>query len=103
MMVSAMRFKRSASKNVGARGSRRRSRHIGWRCRSGPARSFRSTGQQRRTISARRSRRLGERDSGTARLEEAVEAYQLALREEGTRERVPLDWAATQSNLGNAL
>jgi tetratricopeptide (TPR) repeat protein len=46
--------------------------------------------------------RLGERESGTARLEEAVEAYRAALQER-TRERVPLDWAATQNNLGNAL
>ena len=45
---------------------------------------------------------LGERESGTARLEEAVAAYRAAL-EERTRERVPLDWAKTQINLGNAL
>jgi tetratricopeptide (TPR) repeat protein len=45
---------------------------------------------------------LGERESGTARLEEAVAAYRAAL-EEYTRERVPLDWAMTQNNLGNAL
>jgi tetratricopeptide (TPR) repeat protein len=44
----------------------------------------------------------GERESGTARLEEAVAAYRAAL-EERTRDRVPLDWAATQNNLGNAL
>ncbi len=45
---------------------------------------------------------LGARESGTARLEEAVAAYRAAL-EETTRERVPLDWAMTQMNLGNAL
>jgi tetratricopeptide (TPR) repeat protein len=45
---------------------------------------------------------LGERESGTARLEEAVAAYRAAL-EEHTRERAPLDWAMTQMNLGNAL
>jgi tetratricopeptide (TPR) repeat protein len=45
---------------------------------------------------------LGERESGTARLEEAVAAYRAAL-EEWTRERVPLDWAMTQNNLGAAL
>jgi tetratricopeptide (TPR) repeat protein len=45
---------------------------------------------------------LGEHESGTARLEEAVAAYRAAL-EEWTRERVPLDWAATQVNLGIAL
>jgi tetratricopeptide (TPR) repeat protein len=46
--------------------------------------------------------RLGERESGTARLEEAVLAYRLAL-EERTRDRVPLRWAMTQNNLGIAL
>jgi tetratricopeptide (TPR) repeat protein len=38
----------------------------------------------------------------TKRLEEAVTAYRDALQER-TRERVPLDWAATQNNLGDAL
>jgi exonuclease VII small subunit len=41
-------------------------------------------------------------ESGTARLEEAVAAYRDALKEY-TRERVPLEWAGTQNNLGNAL
>jgi tetratricopeptide (TPR) repeat protein len=41
-------------------------------------------------------------ESGTARLEEAVAAFHEALKEY-TRERVPLDWAMTQNNLGNAL
>jgi tetratricopeptide (TPR) repeat protein len=45
---------------------------------------------------------LGERESGTERLEEAVSAYRSAL-EERRRDRVPLDWAATQNNLGKAL
>jgi tetratricopeptide (TPR) repeat protein len=45
---------------------------------------------------------LGERESGTARLEAAVAAYHEALKER-TRERVPLDWAMTQHNLGAAL
>ena len=45
---------------------------------------------------------LGERESGTARLDEAVAAYREALKE-WTRERVPLDWAMTQNNLGIAL
>ena len=45
---------------------------------------------------------LGARESGTARLEEAVAAYRAAL-EEHTRARVPLEWARTQQNLGNAL
>ena len=45
---------------------------------------------------------LGERESGTARLEEALTAYRAAL-EENTRDRGPLDWAATQYNLANVL
>jgi tetratricopeptide (TPR) repeat protein len=46
--------------------------------------------------------RLGERESGTARLEKAIEAYRAALQER-TRERVPLQWATTQNNICNAL
>ena len=45
---------------------------------------------------------LGDRDSGTARLEEAVTAFREALQVR-TRARAPLDWAMTQSNLGNVL
>jgi len=45
---------------------------------------------------------LGERERGTARLQEAVTAYRMAL-EELTRERAPLPWATTQNNLGTAL
>ncbi|MEP2532786.1 tetratricopeptide repeat protein [Shimia sp.] len=45
---------------------------------------------------------LGERDTGTKRLQEAVTAYRDALRERA-QERVPLDWAKTQNNLGAAL
>ena len=41
---------------------------------------------------------LGERESGAARLAEAVEAYREALKEQ-TRDRVPLDWAQIQFNL----
>ena len=46
--------------------------------------------------------RLGERESGTETLQKAVAAYGEALKE-WTRERVPLQWATTQSNLGVAL
>jgi exonuclease VII small subunit len=46
--------------------------------------------------------RLGERESGTARLEEAVAPFRDAL-QEYTRERAPLQWAATQNDLGAAL
>ena len=42
------------------------------------------------------------RESGTARLEEAVAGNRAAL-EEYSRERVPPDWAKTHSNLGTAL
>jgi hypothetical protein len=45
---------------------------------------------------------LGQRESGAARLEEAVAVFRAAL-EERTRERVPLDWATTQNNLSLAL
>jgi hypothetical protein len=45
---------------------------------------------------------LGERESGTTRLEDAVAAYREALKEI-TRTRIPLDWAMTQNNLGTAL
>ena len=44
---------------------------------------------------------LGERESGTERLEESVTAYREALKE-CTRERVPRQWAMTQNNLGIA-
>jgi exonuclease VII small subunit len=45
---------------------------------------------------------LGARESGTSRLEEAIAVFRAAL-EERTRERVPLEWAATQNSLGNVL
>ncbi|WP_213547825.1 tetratricopeptide repeat protein [Vannielia litorea] len=45
---------------------------------------------------------LGQRESGTDRLEQSVAAYRAAL-EEWIRDRVPLDWAGAQMNLGNTL
>ena len=45
---------------------------------------------------------MGARERGTERLEQAVTAFTEALKER-TRERVPLSWADTQSNLGAAL
>ena len=45
---------------------------------------------------------LGERESVSDRLEQAVAAYEAALRIY-TRERAPLQWAGTQNNLGTAL
>jgi hypothetical protein len=44
---------------------------------------------------------LGERTNGAAELEQAIAAYRDALKEL-TRERVPLEWATTQINLGCA-
>jgi hypothetical protein len=41
---------------------------------------------------------LGERETGTTRLEQALVAYQLAL-EASPREQAPLEWATTQNNL----
>jgi tetratricopeptide (TPR) repeat protein len=46
--------------------------------------------------------RLGERESGTEKLEEAVATFREALKEL-TRERVPLDWARTEIGLGLVL
>ena len=45
---------------------------------------------------------LGERESRTGLLEEAVAAYRAAL-EEYTPERVPLDWAGSFGNQGVAM
>jgi tetratricopeptide (TPR) repeat protein len=45
---------------------------------------------------------LGERESGTARLEEAVTTYRSVL-QRLPREQAPLQWAMTQNNLGAAL
>jgi hypothetical protein len=60
--------------------------------------------RESQVMSAWRSTRTAkyEREPGTACLDEAVTAYRDALLER-TRERVPLDWAATQNNLGLAL
>jgi tetratricopeptide (TPR) repeat protein len=46
--------------------------------------------------------RLGERESGTAKLEEAVAVFRKALTQL-TRERMPLGWAALQADVGFAL
>jgi len=45
---------------------------------------------------------LGERESGTGRLEAAVTAYRTALKAISSK-RSPLEWAKTQNNLGVAL
>ena len=45
---------------------------------------------------------LGERETGTKRLQERLEAFRKALNE-FTRERVPVVWGATQASLGNVL
>ena len=72
------------------------------RLRYAPASANLSVGPRRRTTSATPFKPWASGESGTERLEQAVEAYRAAL-EEYTRERVPLDWAMTQNNLGNAL
>ncbi|MCA8880206.1 MAG: tetratricopeptide repeat protein, partial [Rhodobacteraceae bacterium] len=46
-------------------------------------------------------RTLGQRETGTARLEEAVDAYRAALQER-TRDRVPFLWAQTRENMALA-
>jgi tetratricopeptide (TPR) repeat protein len=45
---------------------------------------------------------LAQRTNDTAKLEEAIAVLRSAL-QEGTRERVPINWARTQHNLGIAL
>jgi hypothetical protein len=45
---------------------------------------------------------LGEREGGTARLEEAVAAFREALKEL-TRERLPLQWAMSLGSQGVAM
>jgi hypothetical protein len=45
---------------------------------------------------------IGEQSGQSDQLAEAIAAYRAALTE-WTRERVPLQWAMTQNNLGNAL
>jgi hypothetical protein len=47
-------------------------------------------------------RMLGERESGTARLEEAVATFREAF-QENTREHVPLQWAKSTGDQGVAL
>ena len=44
----------------------------------------------------------GDERGNNAALRAAIETWQLVL-QQSPRERVPLDWAATQTNLGNAL
>jgi tetratricopeptide (TPR) repeat protein len=55
-----------------------------------------------RVILADALQTLGDQSGQNEPLEAAVAAYRAALAER-TRERVPLDWATTQNNLGNAL
>ena len=84
------------------RGSKRRSAPIAPPWRSGRASASRCNGPGPRTTSAARSRGSASARTAPERLEEAVAAYRAAL-EVRTRERVPLDWAMTQNNLGTAL
>src|SRR5438552_1035817 len=96
--ISATRSKGSASGRAERHGWTRQWRLTGRRSRSGREIECRATG--RRLGNALVT--LGERESGTARLEEAVTAYLAAL-EELTRDRAPLNWAAAQMNLGSGL
>ena len=87
----------------------RRGRH-GWRRRSSPiARRWRNGPGSVPLQWAATQNSIGDilyaidlRESGTARLEQAVVAYRAAL-EEWPREQDPLNWALIQSNLGLAL
>ena len=45
---------------------------------------------------------LGQFDTGTDKMREALAVYQ-EVEKEWTRERVPLDWAMVQHNLGDIL
>src|ERR1700736_3836659 len=96
-----MRSKGSASGRAGRRSSRRPLPPFAKPCRNGPARAPLDWAWTQNNLGTALGA-LGERESGTARLEEAVAAFRDALRER-TRARVPLDWAETQTNLGNAL
>ena len=95
-------LRRLGSGRAARRAWRRRSRPTARRSRSGPASASRSHWATTQNNLGIALWTLGERESGTARLEEAVAAYRAALKE-WTRERVPLDWAMTQNNLGTAL
>ena len=97
--TSATRSGHSASARAARRGWRRRSRPSGRRWKNALARACRSQWARTQQNLGIALQTLGERESGTARLEEAVAAYRAAL-EENTRARVPLEWARTQQNLG---
>ena len=92
---------RSVSGRAGRRGSRRRLRPIARRWRSTRERVPLDWAATQNNL-GNALRTLGERESGTARLEEAVAAYRAAL-EERTRERVPLEWAASYGSQGVAM
>ena len=92
----------SASARAGRHGWRRRSPCCERRWKNTPVRACRCDGPTTQTSLGNALQALGERESGTTRLEEAVAAYRAAL-EENTRARVPLEWAQTQMNLGVAL
>ncbi len=81
--------------------SEKRRRHTARLWRRGRGNNIRSTGPRHRTISAGLSG-AGEGETGTLNLKKAVVAYRAAL-QVSTREQMPLDWAATQNNLGVAL
>jgi hypothetical protein len=72
--------------------------HVGFRGRLAED----TAGLLQRRDSANALESLGERESGADKLEEAVAAYRAAL-QEWTRERVPVDWAASLGNQGIAM
>ena len=78
-------FEHSGSGRAGRRGWRRRSRPTARRWRNGRASACRSMGADAENLGTRST--LGERESGTARLEEAVAAYRAALEERDARAR----------------
>ena len=84
-----MHCRPSASARVAPFVSSRPSRPTASPSRNSPASACPSLGRDPDATWALRCRALGERESGTERLEQAIQAYRLAL-EERTRERVPL-------------
>jgi hypothetical protein len=98
---SPLHSQRSASARAAPRALKRRSPPIATPSWKEPAIACHSPGPRPCKISALHTGR-GPVRAGTARLEEAVAAYRAAP-EEWTRARVPLDWATSTGNQGEAL
>jgi hypothetical protein len=95
-----MRSRGSASGRAERRGSKRPP-PIAKPCRKIPARAPLLWAENQGNLGEALTE-LGERESGTARLEEAVANYRESLKER-TRVRVPLNWARSTGNQGFAL